>query len=146
MALFEDLKKKVTDTTQGAVRGAKDFADTARLNSLISEEQEKITGLYAQIGRFVFEHSSEITESPVRDLCDAVTAAHGRLAKHQAEIQQIKGVKVCSKCGAEVPVTLAFCYGCGAAIEASAPPAKKFCSGCGAELEPGASFCSNCGA
>jgi Zn finger protein HypA/HybF involved in hydrogenase expression len=152
MALFDDLKKKVTDTTQGAVRGAKEFADTSRLNSLISDEQKQITNLYVQIGKYAYEHSAETGDSVLKDLFNAVSAANGRIAGHQAEIQQIKGVKICPSCGNEVPVASAFCSSCGSPAAGVVTTTGSggdgpgvFCVKCGSAVAPGIAFCQNCG-
>jgi Zn finger protein HypA/HybF involved in hydrogenase expression len=152
MALFDDLKKKVTDTTQGAVRGAKDFADTSRLNSLINDEQKQITNLYVQIGKYVYEHRTETEDTVLKELLNAVTSANSRIATHQAEIQQIKGVKLCPNCGKEIPMASAFCGNCGASVATVAAPESvapdgqgAVCANCGAAVAQGVAFCQNCG-
>jgi predicted amidophosphoribosyltransferase len=93
----------------------------------------------------------ETEDSVLKDLFNAVSAANGRVAGHQAEIQQIKGVKICPNCGNEVPVASAFCGSCGAT--ATAPPAGGgsaggqgvFCVKCGSAVAAGIAFCQNCG-
>lgn len=41
MAFFDEIGKKISQTGQGVVQKTKDMADVAKLNSLISEEEEK---------------------------------------------------------------------------------------------------------
>ena len=63
------LLDKITKATQDMVRGAKDFTDTARQNSMISDEQKKIDGLYAQIGKIVYETQRSDPNSQIGQLC-----------------------------------------------------------------------------
>lgn len=48
----------------------------------------------------------------------------------------------CHNCGNKLPEGAAFCRGCGAKIQASAP---KVCTACGMELPDGVEFCIGCG-
>jgi ribosomal protein L40E len=149
MAIFDEIGKKITNAGQSVVKGTKDMAETSRLNSQIVEEQKQIARLYAEIGEVYYQQLRDNAGSQFQERCAAVTAALGRIASYRQELQQLKGVKSCAKCGAEIPVTAAFCGICGAPAE-SAPPAaeplpRKFCANCGAEVEAGAAFCLSCG-
>ena len=161
MALFDDIKKKVTDSTQSAVKATKELAETSKLNSQISDEQRKIASLYSEVGKQYFAEYGATSGGPLDELCAQIIAANEQIANLQAEIQVIKGVKTCPTCGAELPVTSGFCGKCGTAVEtpvvaepepeiepaaeAEVEPQPRFCSNCGTELEDGAMFCGNCG-
>jgi hypothetical protein len=57
-------------------------------------------------------------------------------------------LKECSKCGTKNALTVRFCCGCGAKIEAPAPPPAPQagrCPSCGEQNTPGARFCNGCG-
>ena len=86
MAFFDELGKKISQTSQGVVQKTKDTAEVIKLNGMISDEEKRINNLYTQI----------------EDL--------------KQQIQHIKGVKVCNNCGAEIPENSMFCIGCGAKI------------------------------
>jgi DNA-directed RNA polymerase subunit RPC12/RpoP len=151
MALFDDIKRKVADTTQGAVKATREFAETTRLNSRISEEQRQIGGLYSQIGKLYYEQRREDAEPPFDELCAAITEAEEQIEKLRLEIQFVKGVKRCPVCGSDVPLTAGFCGKCGSTVETPetqtepAAPEIRRCAHCGAELENEAVFCGSCG-
>ncbi|MDR1060664.1 MAG: zinc ribbon domain-containing protein [Clostridiales bacterium] len=151
MSLLDGIGKKIAETTQNVVRSTKELTDTARLNSLISDEQRQITNLRAQIGKLIYEAGEHDPETQIGKLCIAITAANERIARHTEEIRQVKGTKRCQVCGADVPLASAFCGKCGAAAEVAENPAeapaaaKSFCSACGAELPEGSVFCTACG-
>ena len=46
MAFLDKLSKTVTEASQKTLAKTKELADTSRLNSLISEEEKKITNQY----------------------------------------------------------------------------------------------------
>lgn len=153
MPLFEDIKKKVVNTTQGAVKATKELAETARLNSQIADEQRKVGNLYTQIGKLYFEQRGGDGDALFSDLCNEITAANEQIEKLQADIQLVKGVKICPNCKADVPVTSGFCGKCGTAVasppdsqEEESPELKvKYCSNCGVQLGDGEAFCGSCG-
>lgn len=145
------LLDKITKATQDMVRGTKELSDVSRQNSLIAEEQRQIAGLYAQIGKLYCETGQSNPETPLGELCLAVAAANERITQYNDTILQIKGLKRCLVCGAENPLTSAFCGACGTkyeVIEEKTPEVvsdQKFCQGCGAEIEDEIAFCTSCG-
>jgi len=149
MAIFGELGKKITQTTQSAVKGTKDFADTARLNSIISDEQKLLNSFYIQIGMKYYELTPNSTDENYADLCASITDCLARIDTLNEEVKQIKGIKRCYSCGAEIPITTTFCGVCGYdtrnAPDYVAPAASIRCSGCNAELPAGAAFCTGCG-
>ena len=112
MPLFTDLSKKLSTTTQNVVRGTKELTETARLNSLISDEHKQIASLYSQIGKLYYESYDASPETPLGELCLEINAANERIAKYEQDKLHIKGVKHCPSCGADVPAGIAFCGGC----------------------------------
>jgi hypothetical protein len=154
MALFDDIKRKVADTTQGAVKATKELAETARLNSQISDEQRKIGNHYSQIGKLYYEQYGNNAEPPFDEMCAAIRAAAAQIDKLQLDVQLVKGVKRCPSCGADVALSAGFCGKCGSKVETSAPAPEpnaataelRRCANCSAELEAGAVFCGSCGA
>lgn len=151
MAFLDNIGKKITATTQNVVRGTKDLTDIARLNSLISEEQKQINNLYSQIGKLYYETVEYDTDSALGKLCMVIKSCNERINKYGEEIREIKGVRRCSECGADVPLSSAFCGVCGTKIEAVLPSesqpeaAKRYCAGCGEEIPQGVAFCMSCG-
>jgi len=155
MDFFNRIGKTISSTTQNVVRGTKDLTDIARLNSLISDEQKQIQGLYTQLGKLYYEssQSGKDNHEALSKLCHAIASAYDRIDKYNEEIHQIKGIRKCSNCGAEVPVSSVFCGACGTKVEEKPedsepqpqPEPKRFCTNCGTELSDGLLFCTTCG-
>lgn len=148
MALWDNLSKKASETTAKAVQQAKILSETARLNGLISDEEKKINSNYYQIGKLYASIHANDYEDPFAGMIVAVADSEQKIGVYRAQIQDIKGVIRCEKCGAEVAKGAAFCSACGAAMLVAAPvDISKFdkCVNCGATVDKGMRFCTSCG-
>jgi chromosome segregation ATPase len=158
MAFLENLGKKVGEAAQAAAKKSSELVEVTKLNASIGSETDKIQKLYNQIGKLVYEKYAETGEAD-----EIVAAACAEIAEHELNIKElrkkiaeVKGVKQCSGCGAEMERNQVFCSKCGARNELPAPAAVEekppvqqstasFCPSCGNALESGAAFCPNCG-
>ena len=60
MGFFDDLGKKVTDAGQKAMQKTQEMSEIVRVNSLISQNENKINNAYVQIGKlFVSTYGNE---------------------------------------------------------------------------------------
>ena len=153
MAFWNNITKAATQTTSKAVQHAKNLADVAKLNGQIDTEKKSIQTWYLQLGKLYAEVHREDPEHRFSEIVKAITEAEGRIQQMQKQIQTLKGVQCCEKCGAELSKGVAFCSACGAPVpkpepQPEAQPAvtqKRFCTGCGKELTPEMRFCTGCG-
>lgn len=149
MGLFDDLGKKVTDAGQKTLQKTKEMSEVVRINSLISQNESRLNNLYYQIGKlYVSVHGSD-REETFAGMLDSVAEIEQQISGYRKQIQDIKGVQRCEKCGAEVPMDVAFCSACGAAmpkIESTTNSDDLVkCPDCGALVEKGMRFCTTCG-
>ena len=148
MAFFDKISRAVTETGQKTLAKTRELADTSRLNSLISEEEKKITNLYYQIGKLYVSIHREDHEEEILGMIKAIADAEAKINDCKRQIQNIKGVQRCEKCGAEVPRGVAFCSSCGTPmpkIETVDPDDYIICGNCGAPVKKGMRFCTSCG-
>lgn len=149
MAFFDEMKNKVTQAGQSAAKSAKEFSETARLNSEISDAENRINQLYNQIGYEVYCAYSAHPLPEAAEQIEQVNALHDKIENCRLQIQMINAASRCPNCGAKIRPGMAFCSGCGAKLvqpEPAKPAAQGFCSSCGAPLAAGAAFCTSCGA
>lgn len=148
MAFFDELGKKISKTSQDVVRRTRDFADTTKLGSLISEEEKQIEGLYNQIGRAYFEIHGNSPDYELSELVAAVFQCQSRIEQYREQINLINGIVKCPNCGADVPSGSLFCNGCGTRMVVEEPPAATGvpCFNCGTPVPEGMRFCTSCGA
>ena len=65
MSIFEKIGEKLSGAGQGVAQQVKNFADVARLNSIISEKEKQIAQLYIEIGQ-AYYHSQGLRPSTRR--------------------------------------------------------------------------------
>lgn len=150
MAIFDEIGKKLSQTS-GAVAGkAKNIADVTRINGMLSDEQKKLQTTYAKLGETYFQNYQN---SPVPEVETLVADALQSLSKidlYKEQVKRIKGVRDCPSCGADVPNGSQFCNACGYKMPDEAPkvnvPVNAVrCMTCGAIEPAGRKFCTNCG-
>ncbi len=143
---------KVRLAGQGAAAQTKLFAETAKLNGHISDEEKQINNIFNQIGRSYYEANKNNPDAEYRSLMVSISDAQVRIENYHEQIRKLKCLKSCPNCGAEVASSALYCNVCGAKLPtdneekentADAPAAK--CPQCGADVEPGSKFCGSCG-
>ncbi|MEE1086115.1 MAG: zinc-ribbon domain-containing protein [Schaedlerella sp.] len=149
MAFFNDMDKKLSQLSQGAVKKTKDVSESMRLSAAIKEEENKQTGLYKQIGEYFYQNYAVQAEGQLKELCDAVTKSQETAAQYKDQINTLKGMIYCTNCNAAIPSNSLFCNNCGTRVVQPVPvkptPTGASCPGCGAPVDGVQLFCVNCG-
>ena len=148
MAFFDEIGKKLSQTGQMAVQKTREMADVAKLNSNISDEEKKINNAYYQIGQMYVDLHNDDFEPDFEVLITQLKESQNNVENLKKQIQDIKGVKRCTTCGAEIPNNSTFCSSCGSAVtqQKSVDAANLIkCTNCGKMIEKGMKFCTFCG-
>jgi hypothetical protein len=152
MAFLENLGKKIGETAQAAAKKSGELVEITKLNMNINSEEDKIQKLYTQIGKNVFEKFLAGTETSAeyKEACEGIKAHEETIKNLKAKIMEVKNLKTCSGCGAELDKSLMFCSKCGAKQEmpesaASQTGPTQACPSCGASVPAGSTFCTSCG-
>lgn len=148
MSLFDEFGKKVTQAGNDAIKKTKEFSDITRINSMISECDKKIQSYYLQLGKKFYEDNCGEQLTVYQDLIDAINEQRKQIEELKDQINVIKGVKYCDKCGAEVSDSALFCSSCGNKIgnpEREIPEGAIKCSKCGEIYDDTLNFCTKCG-
>lgn len=148
MAFFDNIGKKISQTGQMAVQKTKEMADVAKLNSTISDEEKKASNIYYQIGQLYVSLHEDNPEPDFKVLIEQLNESIAKIEEMKQQIQDIKGVKRCSSCGAEIPNNATFCSACGTAViqQKTVDAANLIkCNNCGKMIEKGMKFCTFCG-
>lgn len=113
MAFFEKFGEKLTSAGKDVARKTKELADTAKLNMQISNEEDNIKSKYLEIGKLYYELFSSSPDEKFSEFCSSISESKNKIDTLKVQILEIKGVKKCSKCGAEIAYTATFCSACG---------------------------------
>jgi len=147
MPLFDEIGKRIAQTSQSAAQKAKDLAETAKLNGMISEEQKSINNAFQQIGKAYYEAYGGNPDQLFAPLIAGINDSKVKIVTYSDQIKQIKGIVNCQKCGGEVPYGAPFCSSCGSPMNTApaAPDNAVLCGACGVSLAANAAFCTGCG-
>ena len=148
MAFLDNIGKKVSEAGQKVRQMTGEISDTSRLNAQISEEERRISAAYQQIGKLYVNLHRGDPEPVMQELVQSVIRSEQTIHACRQQIQQIRRVRTCVHCGAEISADHAFCPQCGTPVLRNAPtsePNGNICSACGTAMAPGMRFCTNCG-
>lgn len=149
MAFFDELSKKISQTSQDVMKKTKDTAEVMKINGIISEEEKGINKLYQQIGMRYCELHPDSAEEALANLVDEVKSAKARVEEYSEQVNKLKGIVKCSQCGANVQYGAPFCSSCGTRMGAEVAATQKavvgYCLTCGAGILEGMAFCTSCG-
>ncbi len=110
MGFFSDLGKKTTETT-GKI------AKETKLKMKINDNKGKITDIYEEIGKKVYEKHIREENIDIKADLEAECAKLDELSKEiedaRLEILKLNQKKLCSKCSAEIEKGALFCPKCG---------------------------------
>lgn len=155
MAFLDNMGKKLGEAAQAAAKKSGELVEVTKLNVNINTEEDKIQKLFAQIGKKIYDKytaSGSIDEEAVED-CETIKVHEQNIKNLRSKILEIKNLKICTGCGAELERDQIFCSKCGARNEIPHPveteqkeaPSAITCPACGTVLQPGSIFCTNCG-
>lgn len=116
MGFLDDFSKKASAAGKKAIAKTKDFADVAKLNSNISDEEKKINTAYSEIGKQYFENHQNDFEECFATQFSAIRESQEKIKEFEQQIVDIKGV-ICPSCGQTIENGAAFCMNCGAKLE-----------------------------
>lgn len=146
MSFFNEMGKKITDVSQETIQKTKNMADTVKLNSAISDEEQKIKDACEQIGRIYMKKYCHDQDPDMEAYVNGILASEQKIAEYNRAVQSLKGMVICTKCGVMVDKDASFCPFCGNPMPVKEKPVVVgFCPVCGAGVTAGQKFCISCG-
>jgi len=135
------------------------YLGTTKLNRQVAREEEKIEKLESDIGALIYQKFArgEKVDDELVAPCQEIAKVRQGIEDVQEKIRQLKGLKKCPACAAEIDEEQTFCSKCGAKQEARVMPSaaeaiavedrpKKKCTACKQEIRQDQAFCPHCGA
>lgn len=123
MAFFDKLSETLTTTGKAAAQKTKEMADLAKLSAQVAQQESKIKTWYQVVGEKVYQQEKDQEHAELEAEFGMITEAFAEIAKLKKQIADIKGVRECAACGADVDAKALFCPKCGAKMEQEAQEA-----------------------
>ena len=143
---FEQFGKKVTQTSQDAMKKTKEFAEIAKLNTQISDEEKRLNKIYMNLGRLYYQLYGNQPSLEFKDLCLAIEGSLKNVEHYEVMVNELRGIKRCESCGTEMPIDSTFCQTCGSRLnEERGSVVAVVCAKSGMENVAQATSCIGCG-
>ena len=116
MDFINIVKDKATELAVGAAKVSNSAMTQVKSNLRIAEkkqEKEKTLELLGKIMYDAYKDGVEPDADAVAEKCVMIDGLNDEIEELKKTIQDVKNVKICSKCGAEVKSEHNFCPVCG---------------------------------
>ena len=124
MDFFDKISKKATETYQVAKEKTSNISEELKLKSKYTNLEDENYQLFAEIGEIVYKEliaGRDVNKDEILPKIDSITLNKGDMEKIQEQIRDLKNLKKCISCGAEMNKSDSFCPKCGA----TQPPVQK---------------------
>lgn len=117
MELFDKITKTASETYKYTTEKTSKLAKEVKLKSMMNQDKEKISEIYEQIGKKVYEshireHKEEALEE-IEELCKKIDAYSNEIEFTRMELLKLKDLKQCPNCSYEIALNYNFCPNCG---------------------------------
>lgn len=96
---FEQFGKKVTQTSQDAMKKTKEFAEIAKLNTQISDEEKRLNKIYMNLGRLYYQLYGNQPSLEFKDLCLAIEGSLKNVEHYEVMVNELRGLNVVNLVG-----------------------------------------------
>lgn len=119
MEFFDKLGKKASEAYKITADKTGKIAKETKLKLKINEAKSKISDIYEEIGKEVYEKhlgksNSENFEQEIEDKCTEIDVLADEIENMQEQCLDLKDKKKCTNCYTEIDKKVKFCPNCGA--------------------------------
>lgn len=115
-----------------------------------AEVTQRISGLFAELGRAYYERHADDHQAEYEAQLAAIRDVYADIAQYEKQAEEIASGRRCPSCGAQLVEGSLFCNVCGTKLQdfssSAAKEEKNLCPRCHAAISPGDIFCTSCGA
>lgn len=135
------------------MKKTKSASEIDRIDALIKQTENEMNNLYSQIGKLYINVYKGTYPSQFVGMVNSIQEMEQKLMEFQKskkEIQEQSGIRICTKCGSELPKDALFCVSCGTKVVTQSTAQERTgdyikCANCGAMVQNGVRFCTACG-
>lgn len=117
MEFFNKLGDFANKTYKSASQKTGEIAREAKIKMKLNENKSKITDLYEEIGKIVYQKHTNNEEIKIKEDLDTYCSQIDEISKEQEKLQEevltLKNKRVCENCYAEIELNVKYCPHCG---------------------------------
>ena len=118
MDLFDKIGNVASETYKFTAEKTSKIAKEAKIKMKINECKSKISDLYEEIGKIVYQKHLREEEMDIREdiqeYCMQIDSLSKTIEESRMELLNLKDKKQCEECFAEIEISSKFCPNCGA--------------------------------
>lgn len=121
MGVINKAGDTLSNVGRGVVDKVKASTDLNKLKQQIVYEQQKISESFEEIGRNYYKEKPVHVAPENVKLFGDIDSRLQRIERLKVQMNELKGIKVCTECGATITNNFLFCGICGARLPVSQP-------------------------
>jgi chaperonin cofactor prefoldin len=112
---FSDLKKTFNTAASKVAKKSGKMYEISKLTLAISAAKGDINDEYEKIGRMIYEgyKNKDVSSQDVTSHCELIDAKFEQIEKYREKLSELKDLKQCPVCKAELSKDSTFCANCG---------------------------------
>lgn len=113
--IFEDFKKTLSRAAGRVAKKSGEMLETSKLTLAISGANSDIRDLYEKIGKMIYEgyKDNAVSSEDVTAHCEVIDAKFAEILMLRQSLNELKCLRTCPICNAEVSKESTFCAKCG---------------------------------
>ncbi|MDP4180387.1 MAG: zinc ribbon domain-containing protein [Bacillota bacterium] len=119
MSLLNNMGKKISGAGKVAIKASGNMMQITKFNLAIKSEENKIEGFMVEIGNKIFEKYKEgnTVDEDVTGNCEDILKCMKEIEELKLKIIDVRDLKKCQGCGAEIDKDDVFCSKCGSKVD-----------------------------
>ena len=112
---FSKITKSLSESASNVVQKSNELIAVSALNGEINDEEKKKDIIYIAIGKVVYNsfiNKRELSDE-IKQKCEAVLEHDEQIKIIMEKIINVKRIKKCPNCGADMNISINFCPDCG---------------------------------
>lgn len=116
MGVFDKMSGAISNVSKDVADKVKTNSDLNKLKQQIAYEEDKLYNDYVELGKYTYANKPPKMSEECEKICEDIKSRLSRIERINVQINDLKGVKVCSECGATIANNFVFCGICGAKL------------------------------
>ncbi len=125
MSLFDDLGNTLNKVANSTIKKSKELSGLTKLSLKLNSEEGDLDKLYEGYGKAQYGIAKNIAPTDALDFVALIDEKIKVIEDLKSEIEQLKGVIICPKCGTKNKVEDSFCSSCGEKLPKPEPEEPK---------------------
>lgn len=120
MGLLDNIGSTFNKVANTTIQKSKDLTELTKLSLKLNADEGELTKLYEEFGKYQYNFSKGV-EVEAKDYVALIDEKLKMIEETKNEIELVKGVLICPKCGTKNKTEDTFCSNCGAKLPKQAP-------------------------